>query len=156
MPSPKSKTSDALPEDSGWVQISKTIGSTILTPVQYKHWQLQMENGFHSCPSQLSHNTENTWIQPMHHSCSLSLPDWIQHSKGYKKNLWERSKEEGGESTDNRCLRIPVLLKCAKHWWNGFNSRTMGLVGGQVVKALDDRPRASEFQPHYSNRDFFT
>jgi len=26
-----------------------------------------------------------------------------------------------------------VLLKCATHWWNGFNSRTTGLVGGQVV-----------------------
>jgi len=32
----------------------------------------------------------------------------------------------------------------------------MGLVGGQVVKALDYRPRGPDFQPHYSNRDFFT
>ena len=32
----------------------------------------------------------------------------------------------------------------------------MGLLGGQVVKALDYRPRGPRFQPHYSNRDFFT
>ena len=30
-----------------------------------------------------------------------------------------------------------------------------GLPGGQVVKALDCRPRGPRFQPHYSNRDFF-
>ena len=27
--------------------------------------------------------------------------------------------------------------------------------GGQVVKALDYRPRGPRFQPHYNNRDFF-
>jgi len=31
-----------------------------------------------------------------------------------------------------------------------------GLLGGQVVKALDYRPRGPRFQPHYSNRDIFT
>ena len=31
----------------------------------------------------------------------------------------------------------------------------VGLLGGQVVKALDYRPRGPRFQPHYSNRDFF-
>ena len=28
--------------------------------------------------------------------------------------------------------------------------------GGQVVKALDYRPRGPRFQPHYNNRDFFS
>jgi len=27
----------------------------------------------------------------------------------------------------------------------------MGLLGGQVVKVLDYRPRGPRFQPHYSN-----
>ena len=31
-----------------------------------------------------------------------------------------------------------------------------GLLGGQVVKALDYRPRGPRFQAHYSNKDFFT
>jgi len=31
----------------------------------------------------------------------------------------------------------------------------MGLLGGQVVKVLDYRPRGPRFQPHYRNRDFF-
>ena len=31
----------------------------------------------------------------------------------------------------------------------------MGLLGGQVIKALDYRPRGPRFQPHYRNRDFF-
>ena len=30
------------------------------------------------------------------------------------------------------------------------------LLGGQVVKALDCRPRGLRLQPHYSNRDFFS
>jgi len=29
------------------------------------------------------------------------------------------------------------------------------LLGGQVVKVLDYRPRGLRFQHHYSNRDFF-
>jgi len=31
----------------------------------------------------------------------------------------------------------------------------MGLLGGQVVKPLDYRPRGPRFQPRYRNRDFF-
>jgi len=30
------------------------------------------------------------------------------------------------------------------------------LFGGQVVKALDYRPRGPRFQPYYSDRDLFT
>ena len=32
----------------------------------------------------------------------------------------------------------------------------LGLLGGQVVKVLDYRPRGPRFLPHYSNRNFFT
>ena len=31
-----------------------------------------------------------------------------------------------------------------------------GLLGSQVVKVLDYRPKGPRFQPHQSNRDFST
>ena len=58
---------------------------------------------------------------------------------------------------ESRCLfklaSIVATLGGGEHLVK-FENYT-GLLGGQVVKALDCRPRGPRFQPHYSNRDFF-
>ena len=50
--------------------------------------------------------------------------------------------------------RVQLVLRAPKDSLSTFYYK--GLLGGQVVKALDDRPRDPRFQSHYSNRDFFT
>ena len=78
-------------------------------------------------------------------------PDWLSTLS----TIWERFEKAHG--------RCKVIASKMVDWHQSLLLLSLqriymmrgGLLGGQVVKALDCTPRGPRFQPHYSNRYFF-
>ena len=63
---------------------------------------------------------------------------------------WEREDGRVGGCENT------IYMYTGVAWWPILSTCIQGLLGGQVVKALDYRSRGPRFQPHTdSNKDFF-